>query len=458
MKKSLLLLALLVTAGSNATAQVSSSPSPQQTPQTEVDKALAKLTEPVAVEQIALRYRQAKDVENEARAWKRLVELRPHRGHYKYELAALYAQRDEKSLAYNALLELQAQGYAYDLQKDARFAPVATTEAWEYIVKGYDANRAPFGEGKVAHTLPKQDLLIESLAWDPTRKRLLVGSAREGSVSIVDDKGGLKRLVRADADNGLWAVFDVAVDAQRGVLWVASTAVPHFKGYKAESDLGRAGVFKFDLKTGKFLKRFLSPTIVGQSFFMSSLAVAPDGTVFAADGVNNAVYMIRDDQLKRLFHVPVLGSIRGMTVSDDGRVLYFADHERGLFGFELASGKPFEVAVPPKLALGGIDGLTYWRKQLVIVQSDMVPRRIMRLKLAPDGRSIVGVQPLEANRPELSLPTFATRDGDRLLVLANSQKANYDRFGLLRDRNKLEATRIFALDLNFGQAEAAKPE
>jgi sugar lactone lactonase YvrE len=424
----------------------------------ELDAKLDSITDPLALLDLAAQASREGNVDSRGRIWQRLAKLRPHIGQYKYEMAAAFAEQDLKTFTYNALLELQALGYAHELEKDPRFAPVHNTEVWDHIVNGFKVNRDPFGEGKVAYTLPKQDLLIESLAWDPTRKRVLVGSAREGAVFVVGDGGTLQPLVKADKENGMWAVFDLVVDAERGVLWVASTAVPHYKRYNAETDLGRAGIFKFDLKTGKFLKRFLSPTVVGQSFFMSTLALAPNGTVYAADGVNNAAYAVADDQLKRVFHAPVLSGIRGMSVSGDGKVLYFSDYERGLFGYDLERNAPFEVAVPPKLALGGIDGVVWWRNQLVVVQSGMNPKRVMRLKLAPDGRSIVGVQPLEANKAPLQHPTLATRDGDRLLFIANSQKMKYDRFGLPRNADLLDGTVLYQLDLNFGESPDAKPE
>jgi hypothetical protein len=424
---------------------------------TDLDRKLAAETDVATLQALVVQFRGQGDWASEASTWSRLTQLRPHNGAYKYELAATYARQDEKSLAYTALLELQSQGYAYDPTPDERFRPVTTTQVWEHVLKGFAANRQPFGDGKVVHRLPADDLLIESLAWDPKRKQLLAGSAREGKVYLIDDKSKMTPLVTADDKNGMWAVFDLVVDAERGVLWVASTAVPHFKGYKADTDLGRAGVFKFDLRTGKFLKSYLSPTVVGQSFFMSSLALAPDGTVFAADGVNNAVYAISDDKLRRLFHNERLGGIRGLAVSGDGGVLYMADYERGLFGFDLKTGKPFEVGVPKNLALGGVEGLFWWKGNLIAVQNGMTPRRVMRLTLDPTGRAVAGVQPLEANKPELSLPTQGVLADGALYLIANSQKNQYDRFGLPRDRSKLEGARIYriAADWNLEPASGS---
>lgn len=416
---------------------------------TKLEIELGALSDVDQLRQMVVGFNGSKDWTSEAAVWRRLSELRPHIGQIKVEMAAAYARQGLRSQSYTALLELQTQGYGMKIGEDSRFEAVADTRAWEYIVESLETNLTPFGEGEVRYTLPKQDLLIESLAWDASAKQLLVGSIREGAVYRVAADGALRPFVKASEENGLWAVMDLAVDAERNVLWVASTAVPHFKGYQPESDLGRAGVFKFDLKTGAFLKSYLSPALVGGAFFMSNLALGPDGVVYAADGINNAVYMVRDDNLQRVFHATTLTGIRGMTVSGDGRVLYFADAERGVFGYDLAAGKPFDVAVPKTLALAGIEGLVWWQDSLIAVQSGMQPARVMRLLLAPGGRSFTGAKPLAAGRPEFGTPTLATLAGDRLLFIANGQKHAYDRFGLPRRSDAIESTRVFEVSANF---------
>jgi hypothetical protein len=455
-----LVLAALVVAAPALAQQPGAAPAPAGAQPSAQDFAarIEQVESPQVAAKLALGFRARGDQANEILAWARAVKLRPHLGSYKLELAATYALQDRKREAYNALLELQSQGYAFDIAKDPRFEKVSTTEVWTYVVQGFDSNRARFGEVDVAYEIPKQHELIESLAWDPSRKQLLVGSARDGKVYRVEKGNKLVPLVSADADNGMWAVFDVAVDAERGFLWVASTAVPHYSGYNAETDLGRAGVFKFDLKTGRFLKKFLSPSIMGQAFFLSTLAIGPDGAVYAADGVNNAVYQVKDDEFRRLFHAPRLTSIRGMAVSGDNKSLFLGDHERGLIGYDLSSGKPFDIGVAKTLTLGGLEGVSWWDGHLIVVQNSMNPARVMRLKLADGHRSVVAVHPIAANIDAMTVPTLGTLDGATYYFLANSQKSRYDRFGLAHDKSKLEPSRILRAKVDAKQAEApAKP-
>jgi hypothetical protein len=240
------------------------------------------------------------------------------------------------------------------------------------------------------------------------------------------------------------------LDAERGVLWVASTAVPHFKDYSAEQDLGKAGIFKFELASGKFIKSFLSPVVPGQSFVLSNITVAPDGSVYVVDGVNNVIYQVRDDSFRRLLQAPHLSGLRGVAVSGDSKRLYFSDVQRGVFGLDLDSGKAFDVSWPKSLSLASIESMAWWNNHLVVVQNGLPPNRIMRLKLSPDGRQIVQGHPLEANQQALPLQVGAAIGKDaEFFLIGNSQRNQYDRFGLPRSRERLEGARIYRLQADF---------
>lgn len=421
------------------------------------DARIAEIKDPALLTQLIAHYHQSGDEKNELAALDRRIALRPHIGQYRLDKAAFYAVRDKKSEAYTTLIELQNSGYAYDLRDDKRFGKITDTNIWGYIVENLDANRAPFGNAELAYTLPREDLLAESLAFDSTRDRLLVGSARQGKIFIVEADGKLEELASADADNGMWAVFDLVVDAKRGALWVASTAVPHFQGYDPQRHLGRAGIFKFDLKSGKFVKSFLSPPAQeGQGFILSSIALGKDGEVYAADGVSRAIYQVRDDQFRRILHLPMLTSIAAITVSGDGKSLYLADPQLGLIGVDLATLKPFDVRVPAKLSLAGIVSLNWHDDALIAVQSGMNPARVMRFGLSAEGDTITKVLPLVASLPEFGRLGFATVHGEDVYLVANDQKDNYDRFGLLKKKDRLEATRILRFSAISDARDAAQ--
>ena len=168
------------------------------------------------------------------------------------------------------------------------------------------------------------------------------------------------------------------------------------------------------------------------------------------------IYKYENGALKLVTANPVLSGIRGMAVSGDGRTLYFADEALGLFGIDLAQGKPFNVVYDQnKLALGGIDGLYWFDGTLVAIQNGMSPKRVMRLRLGSDGRSIVQAQPLDAAQPAFGLPTVGTVSNQALYFIANSQRGLYNDLGVLTDADKLEPVHIFRTDLLFAWNQQA---
>lgn len=422
---------------------------------------LSKLTEQqikqigsaAAVSKLAESFNAHGDIQRLTWALERMVELLPNSGDLKYQLAIAYAQQDEKSKAYDLLVHMQAQGFGYDVSKDKRLEKLHDTKVWDYIVANLQANSKSFGEGKVAFDLPVQDALFESISYDPKRKQFLFGSAREGKIYLSDNDGKLSEFIAPDEQNGLWGVYDIAVDGKQDLLYVASSGTVHFKGFKQEA-FGKAGIFKFQLSSGKFLARYLAPED-GHPHIFSSMVVGKDGQVLAADGVRNEIYKLETAGLKLLVRNPKLTSIRGLALSDDGKTLYFADYALGLFGVDLTKSSGFDLQYnPEKLVLGGIDGLYYFDGHLVVIENGMVPQRVMRLKLSADGHSIAGAMPLDVAQPSFALPTIGTIVGNNLYFIANSQKGLYDQYGVLKDASKLQPVHVFKSDLRFAWGQA----
>jgi sugar lactone lactonase YvrE len=407
---------------------------------------------PEALYRLAAIYKQKGDLTRMTWALRQLNVLLPNAGELKLALASVYAAQGDKTSTYDLLLQMQRQGFGYDLTTNPAFAKVNDTRAWNYIAENLKANLKQFGEGKVAYTLPKGDYLFESLAYDPKRKQLLVGSVREGKVYRVGKDGKLEDFISPSAENGLASVYAMATDPAGENLYVASTSAVYFKGFRQE-DYGKAGVFKFRLSDAKLVGKYLL-TPDNQPRTLSSIAVGKNGEVFAADGVRNLIYRLDGGALKVMVENPKLTSVRGLTVSGDGKTLYFADYQLGLFGVDLSAGKAFDVGYSPEtLVLGGIDGVYWYDGALVVIENGMSPKRVMRLKLDKDGRTIVKAMPLEVANAAFGLPTYGTTDGDSLYFVANSQKNDYDAYGVVKDESKLEATRIFKSNMRFAWNE-----
>ena len=388
-------------------------------------------------------------------AWtlKRLTELLPDSGALRLQLALAFAEQKDKAAAYDVLVRMQGQGFGYDISKDPRFDPIHGTQVWDYIVTNLQVNSKQFGEGKVAFELPKGDYLFESMGHDPKRKQLLVGSAREGKVYLVDMKGKLTDFIQPTAENGVYAVFDLAVDAAHDRLYVASAGTPYFKGFTAES-FGKSGIVEFELSTGKFVNKYTFPADT-HNLLPTSMTVGKDGRVYVADGDHGAIFKLDGGELKTLAANPKLTSLRGMAVSDDGRTLYFADYAMGVFGIDLAKNEPFGLGRnPEKLVLGGIAGMYYYDHCLIVIESGMVPQRVMRLKLSDDGRSVATAMPLDVAQPAFATPTLGAVVGDELYFIANSQRSLYDKFGVLKEPDSLEATHVFRSNLRFAWNQA----
>lgn len=357
------------------------------------------------------------------RAW-------PGQGFYHAAYAELAAAAGRTDEALASLERYAGLGWSWE-PDDASFRPLASLPAYGRLVERMRAGTGPLRRSQVLHTLPDSLLHPEGIAWDGARQRWLVSSVRQRKVVAVDARGAVTEVVRSGQD-GLDAALAIGVDSARGLLWVASAALPQMTGYTA-TDEGRSRIFVFDLATGALRHRVELPG--GDGHAVGDLTVTADGNVFASDNRTGAIYHVPPGGIDTA-HMIVAPSARLRSpqgIVPDGPRLLVADYSLGITAIDLSSGAVRTLTPPAQGTVLGIDGLVRLNeRQLIGIQNGTTPARVVRLTLSPDGTAIDRVEAIDRHLPEASEPTQGIVTGGSYVYVANSPWSNYDDDGTVK--------------------------
>ena len=369
---------------------------------------------------------EAGDYEGFRKALKTLRQARPYNSEYMYQLVIANALLGDKSGAYDTMLTMQRQGLAYDFLTPESTKSIRGTQAFDYLAELMVMAGEPMGESTLEFTLPESVSMPETIAWDESRGKFLIGTRAEGSILAVGSDGEVTPLITADSENGMWAVMDILVDTDRNALWVTSSAIVEFARYD-RVDRGRSAVYEYDLKTLELKNRYPLP-VDGKAHFLGSMVMNPQGDLFIVDRNLPLIYrkLAGEEKIKPVFGFRDMISLRGVAMNDDGSILYVADREMGIAMVEVKSGRTARLAGPDTLNLGGIDGLYYKDNSLIMIQNGIKPQRVMKMLLDPTGTRVSGVGPMAVAQPEFDYPTFGALKGERLYFFANSHWARSD--------------------------------
>ena len=364
---------------------------------------------------------KAKDYPAFRQALEKLHQLRPNNSDYMHQLVIAYALLDLKSKAYEIMLGMQQQGLAYDFMATQDTVNIRGTEVFDYLSDLMLKAGDPNGASEKVFVLPADVKMPETIAWDETRQKFLIGTIVEGQVLAVGEDGQVEELIKASDANGLWAIIDILVDQSGNRLWITSASMPGFSGYDP-ADKGRSALFEFDLTTLKFVRRYPVP-VDGRSHILGSMVQSPNGDIFMADRILPLIYTkpAAEQKLKPILALKELISQRGIALQHDGRIMYVADREMGIMVIDLVAQQARLLEVPDTLNLGGIDGLYLNENRLFVIQNGNKPQRVMRLQLDASGTKVESVRPLAVAQPEFDVPSFGTINGDFLYFFANSQ-------------------------------------
>jgi len=373
----------------------------------------------------------------------KLLALRPGYPRLEYLLAVARIHRGDQAGALAALKQMADQGVYTNLAKSADFATVKDSPAFQALAARFAALLRPVATSAPGFHLAEPDFIPEGIAYDPGSGDFFVASVH------------LRKIVRvhagqesefADRGAGLWSVLGIKADPAHGALWAVTSALPQMQDYDPKLE-GRSALFCFDLKSGARQATYPMPAD-GAEHELNDLTVGPDGSVYAADG-NGGVYVLAPQAkaLALLTPAGALESAQGLALSPDGRYLYVADYERGLYAYEFASGKLLRLSTPAAINAYYVDGLVFHGHDLVAVQNAAEPQRVTRFHIDATGLAITGADDLDSADPQVPEPTLETVVGDRLYLVANSQWSRFDDQNHLAPMDQLQRPSIVQVQL-----------
>jgi hypothetical protein len=323
------------------------------------------------------------------------------------------------------------------------FSMLACTAPLEARAQDKDSKpiSSPIHASKIAFEVSERDLIAEGLAYDRVEDRFYLSSIFKRKIVRVE-KSGKHADFTSTAQDGLFQVLGMKVDAERRILWACSEVESNDK----ETD-GYSGIFKYDLTTGKLIKKYVVDNKTGPHLF-NDLVIHSARDIFFTDSRAGCVYTINHprDVIEPFTEPKSFIYPNGIALSSDERHLFVAD-AKGIAVLDPKSAKRTQLTPSQNEEIRGMDGLYYYANSLIGIQNAPRLERVVRLFLNADLTTVERVEVLDQNNPLFNIPTTGTIVGDEFYFIGNSQLDRLKDDGTLSAPEKLEAVRILKLKL-----------
>lgn len=277
-------------------------------------------------------------------------------------------------------------------------------------------------KSRTAFKIGEPDLIPEGIAYDSRTKTFYVGSTYKRKIVKIDDKGRISDFTQ-EAQDGLRGVLGMRVDEKRRILWAISSHAGLAMPIKNDDRncIGCSEVFKYDLKTGKLIKKYTLNNKPDQHF-LNDLAIASNGDVYITDTVYGSIYFIpaAGSEMTEFLNLGKDSYPNGIDLSADEKRLFVALNGR-IGAIELKDKKVSSLAMPKDIQITPIDGLYFYKNSLIAVQPFDQGKTIARYRLNNTQTGVVKAEIIEASHRLLNQPTTGALVGKDFYYIANSQ-------------------------------------
>jgi len=377
----------------------------------------------------------AANIRAEIRSLETVLPRVPDRGATLFLLARSYARVGDLQKALALLKECVAldAGFVPDPKNSPSLRPLEPIAEFRELLAQARRRHSPVHKAHVAFTVPAKDLFPEGLGVDASNGLFYMGSMHHRKIVKFTLTGSVSDFVRQDVFD-LSPVGGVHVDPLDHTVWAATDA-----GVRQRPEL-----LHFDVQ-GKLLERYASP---GQMpYDLNDLVLRGEQEIFTTDTEGHHVY--RFDRISHTFASmnlwrPVFYP-NGIALSSDGNLLFVADM-LGVIRVDLRTNESVDVDPGAHNTLSGIDGMYWYKGELVGVQYGTGEYRVMRWKLSPDGRKVTASETLEYHTDLVGDPTTGSILKGNFYFIANTGIYNL-KDDKIADPAKLEPVHIAVVPL-----------
>lgn len=350
--------------------------------------------------------------------------LRPNHPVLLYNLAAGYALSGQKEQALNTLKYRQNFYAAKDFLEDQDFKSLHGTSGWEDLEQLINQSNAPKQSSSLAFEFDFPGFHPEGIAYETATGRFYISDIRNGLIYSFDGKGNDRKPVIDLKEHGYWSAMGLAFDpADPQKLWITTSAMPNFTGYKEELE-GRSAVLCFNPETGELLQSW---SVEGRHLF-GDLTLAENGTVYFTDSLQPVVYAIKpgEDSVHSFVKNENWWNLQGLALAEDETTLYVSDYITGMFRIDITS-KEVSTLIDSNELLRGADGVYLINEHLILLQNGTQPKRVASIKLDSKGYGVSeSLSFPDQALPDLNEPTLGTIVDGELYYIANSPWPYYD--------------------------------
>ena len=328
-------------------------------------------------------------------------------------------------------------GLRLEISRDPALKDLTALPGWAGVAAVFDRNGTPFGDlVEIGSVTGDPEFIGEGLAHDGKGWLL---STVSGRTVVRIGAGETTPFLRTDDATG--AIFGMAADRERGVLWAAEAWGADLPGGAGPA---KTGLLKISLTDGGILARIILPDDGGKHQ-LGDVALLSDGTVYATDAVGGGVWRLRTGAaaLEQLVAPGQMVSPQGMAACHGEKAMLVADYSTGLHRVDLQTGETAPLG-GLRTGLAGADGLVvvpgvdYGQRNasplplaVIATQNGVSPQRVMLLRISADCREVEGAELVAANMPGLDDITLAAVDRGEVVVVGYARWADRGQDGKL---------------------------